>query len=264
MKVGFIQLKVIFGNKKENIEKVTEYIHQKEADLIVLPELFNSGYLFSSHSELAALAESIPDGQTTKILIQLARDLKVYLVAGLPERERNHFYNSAILVGPHGFIGCYRKLHLFNTEKKWFVPGNRPLEVYDIGSVKIGLMICFDWIFPEVCRTLALKGAHIICHPSNLVLPYCQSAMITRALENRVFIITANRIGTERRKNDQLTFTGNSQVVDPGGEVVLYATNNEKYEIIDIDPVAAENKKMTEQNDLFLDRQPEFYEISIK
>lgn len=262
MYVGFIQFKVEFGQKKENLEKVTSHILKKDAELFVLPELFNSGYLFSSQTELFALAESIPDGPTTKTLTQLARDHRVYIAAGLPERDGTAFYNSAVLVGPQGFIGCYRKLHLFNTEKQWFKPGDASPEVYDLGEAKVGVMICFDWIFPEVARTLALKGARLICHASNLVLPFCQKAMITRSIENRIFTITANRIGTEKRAGAELTFTGQSQVTDPEGNVLIHAgANDEKCGVVEIDLSQASDKMITPQNDLFQDRRSEFYEI---
>jgi predicted amidohydrolase len=261
MHIGFIQFKVAFGQKKENIERVAEFILKREADLLVLPELFNSGYLFSSFSELNALAEPVPDGQTTRTLMQLARDHRVHLVAGVPERQGNRYFNSAVLVGPQGFVGAYRKIHLFDTEKKWFQSGEEPPVVFDIGTAKIGMMICFDWIFPEVSRSLALQGAEIICHPSNLVLPYCQKAMITRCLENRVFAVTANRIGAEKTDEQLLTFTGNSQVVDPVGNVLAHAGNDERCEVAEIDPTQAQDKRLTPNNHLFADRKPNLYQI---
>ena len=112
----------------------------------------------------------------------------------------------------------------FYNEKLWFAPGNRPLEVYTIGTVTIGIMICFDWFFPEVARALAVKGADILCHPANLVLPYCPQAMITRCIENRVFAITANRIGTERRTEESLSFIGTSQILGTKGEILYRAS----------------------------------------
>lgn len=261
MRMGFIQFKVAFGQKKQNIERVAEFILQNEADLLVLPELFNSGYLFSSFSELKALAEPVPDGKTTQILIQLARDHRIHLAAGLPECRGNQYFNSAVLVGPEGFLGCYRKIHLFDSEKKWFQPGEDVPAVFDVGGSKVGLMICFDWIFPEVTRTMALQGAEIICHPSNLVLPFCQKAMITRCLENRVFAVTANRIGTEKTDDQQLTFTGYSQVVSPRGEVLAHATGDERCEVVEIDPSAAQDKRLTPNNHLFEDRKPNLYQL---
>jgi predicted amidohydrolase len=259
MKVGFLQTSPVFGKKEENIDTALAKINPLDADLVVLPELFSTGYQFTSKEETLALAEIVPDGQTTRVLINLSKEKDLYIVAGLSERENRRCYNSAVLVGPHGFIGCYRKLHLFYNEKKWFEPGNVELNVYDIGLAKIGIMICFDWFFPEVARNLALKGADIICHPANLVLPYCPQAMITRCLENRVFAITANRIGTEKRSEERLTFIGTSQIVGTQGEV-LYRASSDRDEtiVIEINPKIARDKQVTPMNHLFNDRRLKF------
>ena len=124
------------------------------------------------------------------------------------------------------------------------------------------MMICFDWIFPEIARTLALKGADILCHSTNLVLPFCQDAMVTRCIENRVFALTANRVGTERRAGQELTFTGRSQVVTPRGEILTRAdVVGEGVFIIEIDPLLARNKAITDVNDVLGDRRPELYEL---
>ncbi len=123
-------------------------------------------------------------------------------------------------------------------------------------------MICFDWLFPEAARTLALKGADIICHPSNLVLPYCPQAMITRSIENRVYSITANRVGKEERiKGTPLSFIGLSQVVSPDG-TVEYRAGSGKAEarVIEIDPKAARNKNITQVNHIFKDRRGDLYD----
>mgnify|MGYP001480852078 CR=1 FL=1 len=120
----------------------------------------------------------------------MAKTVQGNIVAGLAECDGNALYNSAVVLGSGGVIGKYRKVHLFNTEKKFFQPGNLPLPVFDIGGAKVGIMICFDWRFPETARTLALKGAQIVAHPSNLVLPHCPQSMIVRCLENRIFAVT--------------------------------------------------------------------------
>jgi predicted amidohydrolase len=122
------------------------------------------------------------------------------------------------------------------------------------------MMICFDWIFPEACRALALQGARVVLHPSNLVLPYCQNAMTTRCIENRVFAITCNRVGTETRAGVRLRFTGQSQIVDPCGRTLVRANDrDEDLRFIDIDPQEAGDKRLTSRNDLFADRRPEAY-----
>lgn len=255
MKVGFLQTNPVFGMKEDNVNNAIAKIRQLDADLVVLPELFNSGYQFTSREEALALSERVPEGQTARALIDLSKEKKLYIVAGLAEQEDGRCYNSAILVGPDGFIGCYRKLHLFYHEKLWFEPGNTGLRVYDIGQAKIGIMICFDWFFPEVARYLALKGADIICHPANLVLPYCPQAMITRCIENRVFAITANRVGVENRSKEMLAFIGTSQVIGTKGEILYRASGDgEASIVVEIDPTVARDKQITTVNHLFNDR----------
>jgi predicted amidohydrolase len=117
---------------------------------------------------------------------------------------RDIFYNSSVFISPDREISVYRKAHLFYKEKLVFSNGNTHFPVYNTSIGKIGVMICFDWIFPEVCRSLALKGAEIICQPANLVLPHCPLAMRVRSIENRIFTVTANRIGSEEKKEKSL------------------------------------------------------------
>ena len=122
------------------------------------------------------------------------------------------------------------------------------------------MMICFDWIFPEVARTIALKGAKIICHPANLVMTYCQDAMVTRALENGVFTITANRTGKEIKKDKELYFTGMSEIVNPKSKILHKGSpDKEEVVIIEIEPSEASDKNINPLNNLFTDRREEFY-----
>ncbi len=181
-------------------------------------------------------------------------------VFGFPENSNGKLYNSCALVTPNGQTYIYRKLHLFMHEKLWFSPGDLQLRAYDYNNAKIGMMICFDWIFPEVARTLALSGAQILCHPANLVMPFCQNAMITRSLENRVFSITANRIGREARGEFDFHFTGQSQIVSNKGELLNRASNN-KVEVIiaDIKNDTSDDKWLNKINNLWGDRRPDFY-----
>jgi predicted amidohydrolase len=261
MRVGFYQYEPQFGEVAKNLDAVAAALEQAEADLIVLPELFASGYQFVSQDEVMQLAESVPDGPTTRRLVELAKRRRMVIVAGLPERAGLACYNSAVVVGPSGFIGCYRKTHLFFEETLFFKPGDTGFQVWDIGSAKIGVMICFDWYYPEAARTLALKGAEIICHPSNLVLPDCPDSMPVRCLENRVFAITCNRSGIEARGGkDPLTFIGNSEVVAPRGAILHRAPRDqEELCIVEIDPADARDKALTAYNDLLRDRRESLY-----
>jgi predicted amidohydrolase len=259
MKVGYVQFRPVFGKKEKNLERILNFLREgarKEADLLVLPELCNVGYVFRSEEEVKALSEEVPEGETTKMLADLAKDGNLCVVAGLCERKDGRFYNSSVLVGPDGFIAVYRKAHLFDEEKCWFSKGNTPFEVYSTAGARIGMMICFDWFFPEAIRILALKGAQIVCHPSNLVLPYCQTALLGAAVQNRVFIITANRAGTERG----IKFTGMSQIVGPDMKIVAKSRKNgEELQVVEIDPKSADSKKVTGNNDLWADRRIDFY-----
>lgn len=261
LRAGFFQFAPVFGRISQNLNHVTSRLVKANADLWVLPELFNTGYQFVSRAEVADLAESVPNGFTTRRLVEFAKDTKTWLVAGLPERAGRSFYNSSVLVGPRGHAGTYRKTHLFYEEKLWFQPGRDDYRVYDIGKARIGMMVCFDWIFPEVARSLALAGADLLCHPANLVLPYGPDAMITRCLENRVFAVTANRIGSERRGGKKrLTYIGQSEIVDPAGRILVRAgSRSEALRVVDLDPGEARNKRLNRFNHLILDRRPELY-----
>jgi len=263
MKVGYIQFHPQFGEVEANRLRTLELIKQNaSADLLVLPELCTTGYLFEDKTELERLAELIPEGKSTKAWIQVAKDTDTYLVAGICEKTKDgKFYNSAVLIGPEGYIDTYRKIHLFNTEKDFFSSGEGPFKIYDIGITKLGMIICFDWAFPESTRILALHGAEIICHPSNLVLSFAQKAMLARSIENRVYTITANRIGDDIRPSSQLSFTGESQVTSPKMEILIQASaDKEEVGIVEINPSLAQNKMITPNNHIFLDRKVELYQ----
>ena len=260
MKIGYVQFNPAFGQVGKNLDRAEALIEGTKADLLVLPELFNTGYLITSKEEIGALAEEAPGGKTTQRLAAIAKRNHVHLVAGMAERSGERIFNAAILVSPKGFVASYRKVHLFFEEKLWFDPGDGEFPVYDIGPCRVGIMVCFDWFFPESMRTLSLKGAQVVCHPSNLVLPYCQTAMVTRCLENRVFAVTANRTGTEQRGDKSLHYTGKSQITDIAGNILSRAGEDEEcVGVFDIDPAKALDKQLNPHNNLFGDRRPEFY-----
>lgn len=262
MKAGFYQFAPEFGNIKYNLQKVLDAAASVKTDLLVLPELFNTGYQFTSREEAAALSEEIPSGFTTNALSKLSANKKVYIAAGIAENNEGKIYNSAVLTGPDGFIGVYRKTHLFYEEKLWFSSGNTGFKVWQTPIGNIGIMICFDWFFPESARTLALRGADIIAHPSNLILPHCPDAMVTRCIENRVFAVTANRIGSEQRGDkEKLPFIGKSQIASPMGEIIYRASGDkEELTVMEIAVERARDKNLNSFNNLFNDRKKEFYE----
>ena len=261
MKVGYVQNSPIFGEKEKNFTQIEKLTDNIEADLIVLPELFATGYTFISKEEAQNMAEKA-NGDTSIFLQQISHKTGAIIVGGFVEKDGSEIYNSSMMIFKEKIIGTYKKIHLYNKEKIWFSPGNKQFKVYEVNNVKIGIMICFDWIFPESTRSLALLGADIIAHSANLVLPHCQNAMKTRCLENHVFAITANRIGTEERGKDKFIFTGASQITAFDGEVLSSAPVNEVFvDIVDIDINAARNKSLNEFNNLFKDRRQELYKL---
>ena len=261
MKAGFYQFNPIFGKKDENLKKVSSAVKSAELELLVLPELFATGYQFISPDEAASLAEPIPKGQTTEFIADLSHKKNIYIAAGLAEKAGDKIYNSAVLTGPEGLIGVYRKTHLYSEEKLYFTPGDTGFKVWNTKIGHIGIMICFDWFFPESMRSLSLLGAEVVAHPANLVLPYCPDAMLTRCLENRVYSVTANRLGSEERKEGHpLTFIGKSEIVSPRGNILVRASADEEVLLVaEIDPKTAKNKALNSFNDILKDRRPELY-----
>ncbi len=259
--VGYVQTRPRFGDVEGNVSRAVELASKVEADLLVLPELFNTGYLFESREEALKLAEPV-DGPTVKALSRFAAETSTALVAGFAELDDGKVYNSAVAMDETGDVrGVYRKVHLFNEEKLWFDPGDLGFRIFDLVGIRVGVMICFDWFFPESARVLALRGAQLIAHSANLVLPYAQTAMLARSIENRVFTITANRVGEDvRPSGKRICFTGQSQITSPNMEVLVKGPKDREHVTsVEIDPTEADSKRVTERNDLFQDRRPEFY-----
>ncbi|OGC39728.1 hypothetical protein A2Y85_02460 [candidate division WOR-3 bacterium RBG_13_43_14] len=259
MKIGFVQFAPVFGDRNANLNTVARLIEGCSADLLLIPELFSTGYTFASHKELLSLAEPVT-GPTFEALLQLCKKKSICLAYGYAEKDNDVIYNSMAMIDPNGLIGNYRKIHLFWDEKDLFAPGNNGFQVLEYEGTKYGLMICFDWIYPESARTLALRGAQVILHPSNLVLPYCPDAMVTRAIENRVYTVTANRIGEESRAGKNYAFIGMSEIVAPDGKILCRAQKEECCQVVDIEPGIALNKKVTPRNDLLADRHVKYYQ----
>jgi len=261
MRVGYYQFRPLFGKVRQNVKKVVNALQDVKADLIVLPELAFTGYYFQNKNELKSLAEDPVKSDTVEALVKLCQENNFHLVTGFAEKSRDKIFNSALLIGPNGIEHTYRKLHLFNEEKKYFDAGDMPLQVNTVKDVKVGMLVCFDWVFPEAMRSLTLQGAEVIAHPSNLVLAFCQEAMITRCLENRVFAITTNRFGADKRPHGELKFTGKSQIVAPGGMLIQRAASQrEALFITEIDPALSHQKNITPMNNLIEDRRPEYYQ----
>jgi 5-aminopentanamidase len=260
MRIGFYQFSPLHKDRRRNLERIAMALEHTRADLVVLPEMCTEGYLFVAREELARHAEPVPDGPSCRTLVPLCRKLNLNLVFGLAELAGKRIYNSAVLITAAGEVHVYRKTHLFLDEKDVFDKGDIPYPVFDLGGVKVGMLVCFDHFFPEAARQLALKGAQVICHPANLVLDYAHTTTASRAIENRVFWILANRTGAELAPGKELRFIGRSQVVAPGGRVLYRAgAETEELPVIEIDPRDALDKMVTHCNHLLDDRRTDLY-----
>ena len=258
MRVAIVQTNPVFGEITRNVEGALSIMDSAVADLYVLPELFNTGYNFVDEREASSLAEPV-SGTTFQVIADFSKKKSCCVIYGFAERDVK-LYNSAALVGPSGLLGLYRKIHLFDRENLFFARGDRGFPVFDLPFGKMGIMICFDWMYPESARTLALKGAQLVAHPSNLVLPYCPDAMVTRCLENRIFTATANRVGSENRGGFALTYIGKSELVSPRGEILeRLSEDREGIAVAEIDLFVPNNKRINLYNDLLADRQPQHY-----
>ena len=259
MKAGFVQFTPELCNLDATLTKLEKLLGEApSADLLVLPELCNSGYNFPTRRDAWDASEEISNSRFIDFLASFCRKNNTYIASGFCERDGFKLYNSAVLVGPEGFVGKYRKIHLFYNEKDIFSAGDAGLPVFKTPIGNIGMLVCFDWMFPEVWRILALKGADIICHCSALVLPgFAQRSVPVHGLVNHVYVITANRTGTE----NGLTFTGMSTVSSPKGEIICQASPDaDEICAFDFDLEVARNKFMTPRNDIFADRRPEVYQ----
>jgi predicted amidohydrolase len=262
LKVAAIQTSPVFGDIQGNLERAIGFIPD-DCELAVLPELFATGYQFHSREEALTVAEDIlessGDNPICDYVASVARARKITIVAGLAERSGSALYNSSVLFRPDGTREVYRKVHLFLDEKSIFDPGDLGFPVFEACGTTIGMMICFDWIFPEAARSLALGGAEVLCHPSNLLLPWCPAAMVTRCQENRVFALTSNRIGRENRTGSPLDFNGMSQIVGPTGDVLVRLGGDEEGVASATLRIIEQDKLMTPRNDLWEDRRPDQY-----
>ena len=260
MRVAVVQTNPVFGDVPSNVNEAIGLMRGVEADLYVLPELFNTGYNFIDRAEVDRLAESL-SGFTFQAIAEFSAQKKCFVAYGFAEKGPPP-YNSSVLAGPSGMVGLYRKVHLYNRENLFFAPGNLGFPVFDLPFGKVGMMICFDWIYPESARALALKGAQLIVHPSNLVMPHCPAAMVTRCLENRIYAATADRIGREVRGGVDLRYIGTSEIVSPRGELLARMVDDQAgTAVAEIDLSLASNKKINEFNNLIDGRRPEQYEL---
>ncbi len=265
MRVAVAQLEPKLAEKERNLHACLARLEEAAgagAELLVLPECAIPGYMFDSAEEALPYAEEIP-GPSTEAFERECRRLGIHAICGLLERDGDILHNAAVLVGPDGLIGSYRKTHLpFLGIDRFVVPGDE-LKVFDTVLGRIGLIICYDLRFPEVTRTLALRGADMVALPTNFPMAAkVQTELITvaRAAENRIYLLAANRVGKERWGE----FCGWSQIVDPYGTRLAEAGETEETLLVaEVDVEKARDKDYVVPGEyelyLFGHRRPELY-----
>jgi len=235
--VALAQIECVVGDKEANLAKMEEMVERAKAggaELVVFPELSLTGYV--CRDLYYELAEPVP-GPSTERVAEMAKEAGLYVVFGLPEHSDlsgSLLYNTAVLVGPEGLVGSYRKMHLPThsvfEEKRYFRPGHGA-DVFETKLGRIGLMICYDVFFPEVARLLRLKGAQlIVCISASpgVRRAYFETLLSARALENTVHLAYVNLAGRE----DGLQFWGGSRLIGPTGSIIAKAKYDEEDMVI--------------------------------
>jgi len=265
MRVAVAQVEPKLGEKDHNLAMCFARLEEAAAagaDLAVFPECAIPGYMWDSAEEALPYAEEIP-GPTTEAFERECARLNIHAITGLLERDNGTLYNAAILVGPEGLIGSYRKTHLpFLGVDRFVTPGDE-LKVFDTAIGRIGLIICYDLRFPEATRTLALAGADIVALPTNFPMAarlQCEIIAPARAAENRIYLLVANRVGKERWGE----FCGRSQIVDPfGNRLAETDVTSETLLVADVDLDKARDKDYVVPGEyelyLFGHRRPDLY-----
>lgn len=266
-KIAGIQMDCQLGQNARNLDKMFSHMESAAGQgvrLVIFPECALCGYCFDSRDEALPHAEEVP-GPAVESLAEACRRLGVFVVMGLLERSGDRLFNAAVLVGPQGLIGSYRKVHLpFLGIDRFNKPGDRPFQVWDIGGLRVGLNICYDGSFPESARVMTLLGADLIALPTNWP-PGSECAsehmVATRAMENTIYYAAVNRVGEERG----FRFIGGSRICDPSGKTLASEPGEaEAVLVAEIDPSRARQKRLIRvpgkhEVNRIADRRPEFY-----
>lgn len=267
MQIAGVQTDVSLMDVEANLRLLEATVRaevERGTQLTVFPECFVTGYCFDSKAEALPFAESIP-GPSTERVARLCAQLKTYVVFGMLELAGDNLFNAAVLVGPDGVIGSYRKVHLpYLGVDRFTTPGDRPFEVFEADGVRIGMLICYDGGFPEAARVLAIQGADLILLPTNWPPGgdyMAQFSSNSRAMENGVYFAAVNRVGKERGFH----FIGKSRICSPVG-ATIESIDHDTAGIVraTIDVTVARTKRLVRVPgkhviDRMADRRPEMY-----
>jgi predicted amidohydrolase len=268
-KIACAQMDFLLGDPVANRNRIVDEIHRASdgsAELVIFPECAITGYCYESLDEAAPHAESL-DGPTAASLTAACGKTGIHAICGYIEKDGGKYYNSAMLAGPGGLIGNYRKVHLpYLGVDRFLTPGNRQFEVHTLPFGRVGMNICYDTSFPESARALKLLGAELIVLPTNWPTGAWRTAEFlvnARANENHLNFAAVDRVGVERGWK----FIGRSKVVDFNGDTVVEGGGeSEELLFADIDIRAASENKIINvpgkyEMDRLADRRPEFYGV---
>ncbi|MEW4570268.1 carbon-nitrogen hydrolase family protein [Tautonia sp. JC769] len=267
VRVAAVQMDVKLGDREGNLGAILDRIDRAAeagARLVVFPECALSGYVFESRAEAMTAAEAI-DGPSLGAMAARCAERGVFAVVGMLERDGDRLFNACALVGPEGVVASYRKIHLPHLGVDRFVdPGDRPFGVVEAAGLRLGMHICYDGSFPESGRVMTLLGADVLVLPTNWPTraePTAEHFPIVRAMENAVFVMAVNRVGSERG----FPFIGRSAIVDPNGQVLARGDGQcEQILMAEIDQAQARTKRIVRvpglhEIDRIADRRPEYY-----
>jgi len=266
--IACAQIDCVLGDPKTNREKIVASMRaaaERDAQLVIFPECALTGYAYNALEEAIPFAEKI-DGASSEAIAAACQQTRAYALVGFIESADDNFYNAAMLVGPEGVVGGYRKVHLpFIGIDRFLNPGDRPFQVFELPFGKVGVNICYDISFPEPARVLKLMGAELIALITNWPTAAWRSPQFvanTRALENHVFYAAVDRVGTERGWE----FIGRSKVVDCNGDTLAEASPDaEELLVVPVELQEANNNRIVNvagayEVDRMKDRRPEFYD----
>lgn len=255
-RISIAQMDAVRANRDANLVRIAQVVAAaaaQGAQIVVLPEMVTSAYFVGD--VLDRVAEPIP-GPTTHQLGEIAKTNRVYIACGMPERDAHHFYNSAVLMSPAGSLaGSYRKVHLWADDNKYFTAGERPA-IFETEHGPVALTVCYDLMFPEYIRALVLNGARMILNCTDWITPEPRIDLLgwsgrvtsalasTRAIENRVVVAMANRVGVE----GAFTSLGYSCICSQMGAIVALIEQGEGVATASVDlNLTAADERMAER-----------------
>lgn len=260
-KVAAIQYEPVLFEREHNVAnllRLTEEAARNSAKVIVMPEMATTGICLYDRDEAANVVESIP-GPTAEAFLKIAEKYSCYIAYGEAEVDpaTDAYYNSAVFLGPHGIVGTYRKTHLFLSEPKWAKAGDLGIPVWETEYGNIAVIICHDAAFPETSRVAALQGADVMCFPTNWLERSPSGYWFTRAFDNGIYWIAANRYGEER----DLQFSGNSCIIAPDGSLLASQDIGDGIVYAEVELEQARYKGFPGEGELskFTQRRPDTY-----